>query len=163
MATKILALFMTLSIIGVLFVAGNTKADSAPSPMASVTHVATEIVVVPTDDPTEEPSSDVLVGDPARGQELFQHGLNDAPPCSSCHNAAVSGKSGFAVGPGLKGIHERAASRVEGLTAPEYIENSIRNPADYLVAGYQPIMYPLFAEKYSDQDIADLVAYLMTL
>ena len=49
------------------------------------------------------------------------------------------------------------------MTAEEYIEESIRHPGVYIVGGFRDIMYPSFGVDYSDQTIADLIAYLMTL
>ena len=57
----------------------------------------------------------------------------------------------------------RAASRIPGLSAEEYIRNSMVNPSDYLVEGFPDVMAKNLAQVLSSQDIADLVAYLMTL
>lgn len=110
-----------------------------------------------------QPSTPVTValeGDAVRGQDIFQHGFNGAPPCSSCH-ALVKGA--FGLGPVMTGISERAGTRVPGLTAEEYMRQSILEPKAYLVSGYRDIMYPQYSEHLNDQDIADLIAYLITL
>ena len=135
---------------------------ATPAPTAEITP---EVTVEPTTEPTDEVTSQpvVLVGDPAHGDLIFHEGAAPAPACINCHSPMYTGRQGFALGPGLKGISEVAATRIEGLTAEEYIEQSIRHPGDYLVGGYRDIMYPSFATDYSDQTIADLVAYLMTL
>jgi cytochrome c2 len=101
-------------------------------------------------------------GDPARGQIIFTQGTNGSPPCSTCHHVA-SGQTGFSLGPNLAGVAERAASRIEGLSAEEYLRQSIRDPHSYVVSGYRDIMYPNFAQHFNEQDIADLLAYLRTL
>ena len=101
-------------------------------------------------------------GDPARGDTIFHHGKNEAPPCSTCHQT-VKGAFGFALGPNLAEVGTRAASRIDGMTAAEYITDSILHPKHFVVPGYQDIMYPDFAKHFSPQDVADLVAYLMTL
>ncbi len=139
--------------------AATAASTSAATATAEATTEATPEATVTASSGT----SAGLVGDAAHGQMIFEKGLNGAPACVNCHNRTTSGKVGFAIGPGLKGISDRATTRVDGLSAPEYIEQSIRSPGDYVVKGFQPIMYGQFAEKYSDQDIADLVAYLMTL
>jgi mono/diheme cytochrome c family protein len=108
------------------------------------------------------PEIDPPPADPARGQEIFTKGLNGSPPCISCHQV-IGTSFGFALGPSLIGIHSRAATRIEGMSAEAYITNSILHPADFVVPGYRNIMYPKFANHFSDQDMADLVAYLMTL
>ncbi len=138
-------------------------------PRVTATPVATveatpEATAETTPEATAEATEAVhLVGDVARGDELFHHGLNGAPACSNCHSTTTSGKgSMLAIGPGLLGISERAATRVAGETAAKYVEDSIRHPSDYVVAGFNSIMYKDFAHDYSDQDIADLVAYVLT-
>jgi cytochrome c2 len=98
--------------------------------------------------------------DPARGEMIFRHGLNGAPPCVGCHALAAGG---FTLGPVLAGVNERAATRVEGLSADEYIHQSIVAPRAYLVPGYRDLMYPDYAEHLTEQDIADLIAFLHTL
>lgn len=99
-------------------------------------------------------------GDAVRGETIFKHGINDAPACVGCH-ALVKG--GFSLGPVMKGISERAGTRVEGMSAEAYIRQSILEPKAFIVAGFRPIMYPDYAKHLSEQDILDLIAYLSTL
>jgi mono/diheme cytochrome c family protein len=166
MATKFLALLIIVGVMTMMFAAGDTGAGrvtpstAAPTRAVALTEQATAEA---TEAATSEATENALVGDPARGEELFRHGLNGVPPCITCHNPTAVGRTGFSLGPGLKGIGERGATRVEGLTAPAYIEDSIRHPANFLVPGFNPIMPVVFGEEYGDQDIADLVAFLMTL
>jgi cytochrome c2 len=138
-------------------------------PTAMPTTVPT---IVPTAAPTDvlapvvEPTTMVLAsmtGDKVRGEDIFRHGFNEAPPCITCHSPVTAGKGTFSIGPGLLGISERAATRVEGETAEQYIAHSIRKPTDFLVPGFNPVMPGIFGETYTDQDIADIVAYLMSL
>ncbi len=156
MTNRVLALiiFAGLLLLPVI-VAATDRATPAPTPAAT-----TEATPEATAEATETVA---LIGDATRGDEIFHHGLNGAPACSNCHSTTVSGKgSALAIGPGLKGISERAATRVEGETAAEYVEDSIRYPGDYVVAGFNDVMYKDFAHDYSDQAIADLVAYVLT-
>ena len=163
MATKASAILIALFLLTLPVRAGRATGcpPAAPIKAAQVLDEATPEATATAE--ATETGTLTGTGDPLRGQQLFQHGLNDAPACINCHNPAAAGKSGFAIGPGLLGIRERAATRIEGVNAAAYIEDSIRNPGDYVVSGFSAIMYGLFAEKYSDQDIADVVAYLMTL
>ena len=102
-------------------------------------------------------------GDAERGAVLFQRGTGDvAPPCSTCHKVSVGG-IGVALGPNLEGIGAIAATRVDGMSAEEYIRESILNPDSFIVPGSRVSMYPAFSDHLSEQDIADLVAYLLTL
>lgn len=100
--------------------------------------------------------------DPARGKVIFSAGHEQAPPCSGCHSTVKVGR-GFAIGPNLSGVADRAATRIERLTAEEYLTHSILHPREFVVPGYRDMMYANYAEAFSPQDVADIVAYLMTL
>jgi hypothetical protein len=108
------------------------------------------------------PISTPITGDVERGAQLFAQGRNDAPPCLTCHQV-VSGQIGFSVGPNLAGIGERAGTQVAGLTTEEYLSQSILEPGRYIVSGYRDIMYPDYKAHFIEQDIQDLIAYLLTL
>jgi len=92
------------------------------------------------------------VGDAQRGQTLFtQSG------CSACHRT----DSATLVGPGLGGLGARAGSRVAGLSAEAYIEQSIRTPDKFIVPTFANIMPPTFKDLPA-AEVADLIAYLKT-
>jgi mono/diheme cytochrome c family protein len=150
---------MFVLILTVALAAGVHAAQPASS-AASHTRVprpSATPTIRPTVTPTATPE-----GDAERGAELFGRGANGAPPCGTCHQT-VRNAFGFALGPNLAGIGERAPERIEELAPEAYIAESVLEPHAYVVPGYRDIMYPSFAEHYDDQDIADLVAYLMTL
>lgn len=107
-----------------------------------------------------QPVTDVASADPAHGETIFRSGINGAPPCIGCH-ALASG--GFSLGPAMIGISQRAAQRVEGLDATGYITESILQPDVYLVPGYRSLMYTDYRSHLSEQDLDDLIAYLLTL
>lgn len=98
-------------------------------------------------------------GDASRGVQLFRQSVNGAPPCASCHSLDGS----VIVGPSLKGISTGAGARVAGTDAANYIYQSITRPAAYIVSGYNNLMYNQFDRKLTPQQIADLIAYLLTL
>lgn len=98
-------------------------------------------------------------GDVNRGAQLFQQSVSGAPPCASCHSLDGS----LLVGPGLKGISTRARTRIANMDPPNYIYQSITNPAAYIVSGYSNLMYNQFDQRLTPQQIADLIAYLLTL
>jgi cytochrome c2 len=100
-------------------------------------------------------------GDPERGTQLFREGIDDAPPCSACHQT-VEG-SGLSLGPNLAGIASRASTRIHDIIAEDYLRASILEPGAYVVSGYRNIMYPDYAAHLSSQDVADLIAFLLTL
>ncbi len=84
--------------------------------------------------------------------------------CSACHNinerqVDVRGQSG----PNMADLYERAGSRVEGLTAEEYVYESIVDPTAFVVASYEAAgqMPENFAEKLSEDEIRGLVEWLL--
>lgn len=97
---------------------------------------------------------------PDHGEMIFRQGLNGAPPCIGCHALA---QGGFSLGPVMVGIAERAASRIEGLPADDYIHESIINPRAFIVPGYRDLMYVDYGTHLTEQDIADLIAFLHSL
>jgi len=95
-----------------------------------------------------------------RGEQIFLKGAGGSPPCLICHKAD-SGDKTVTVGPNLGGIGTRAGSTVDGLTARDYLEQSILHPAEHLVSGYQNLMFAGYAKVLSDADVNDLIAYLL--
>jgi cytochrome c len=100
-------------------------------------------------------------GDPVRGEQIFRQGINSAPPCISCHQVTTG--PGFGLGPSLAGVASRAGSRIDGLNAAEYLYQSITDPSVFLAPGYRELMYTNYGTDLSEQDIADLIAFLETL
>jgi len=98
-------------------------------------------------------------GDAGRGAHVFTTGVSDAPACATCHR--TDGVT--LVGPGLGGLATRAEARVSGLSAREYVYQSIVSPAKYIVGGFTNLMYDKYGDKLSAQDIADVIAYLLQL
>jgi len=106
-----------------------------------------------------------VVGNAENGKKLYESktlGSNSAEGCVSCHNYDESkGKNDKA--PYTAGTATRAATRVAGMTAEEYIHESIINPNAYVVENYKEgDMYQKWKAELSEQQIADLVAYLLT-
>lgn len=132
-----------------------------------------EPTTTPTDAPTASPEPTsapvmspidrlVAVRDAEKGAalfETFQDAANYA--CSNCH---LEDSEKTNLGPGLLNIKDRAATRVEGMSAAEYIYQSIVDSKAYTVEGFDPDLMPRnWAEIYSELQIFDIVAYLMTL
>jgi cytochrome c553 len=106
-----------------------------------------------------------VVGDAARGKALYDRstlGTKSAEGCVTCHKYdEKEGKAEKA--PYTKGTATRAATRVPGMSAEEYIKESILKPNAYIVEGFnQDDMYQKFGQELSAQEIADLVVYLLT-
>jgi mono/diheme cytochrome c family protein len=98
-------------------------------------------------------------GDASRGAELFTQAVGGAPACSTCHTLDGS----TLVGPSLQGYASVGPTRMEGMSAEEYTQASIVRPAAYIVSGFANTMYNQFQQHLTSQNIADLVAYLLTL
>lgn len=102
-------------------------------------------------------------GDAARGQALFnsQQPLADGKPagCQGCHTGAAAGS----IAPPIEGVATRAATRESGLSAEQYLHKSIVQPDAFIVPGFNPVMPKDLGQRMSAQDLADIIAYLMTL
>lgn len=97
-------------------------------------------------------------GDAANGELIYYETVNGAPACSGCHTLTDEPL----VGPGLAGYSTVAATRVEGQSAEEYTYNAIMRPSTHLVEGFGNLMYSEYGTKLSEQDTADLMAFLLT-
>lgn len=145
--------------------APTTAPTTAPTEEVAPTAVPTE-EAVPTEDVTEEATQEVsveeVVGDPAIGQELFNEFRAEVNfACATCH---YPDKEEQLVGPGMLGLGERAATRVEGLSATEYLRNSILHPSDYVVENFPDLLMPqVYADLFTEEQINNLIAYLKTL
>ncbi|MBN2305086.1 MAG: cytochrome c, partial [Anaerolineae bacterium] len=110
----------------------------------------------PADEPADEPAADLvqnpgsgeLPGDYNLGQQVY---LDD---CAPCHGAQDG------VGPGLGGMSANAATRVAGMTAAEYLYQSIVDPGAFLVPDYQDVMPKTFAQDLTEDEIAGLVKFI---
>jgi sulfur-oxidizing protein SoxX len=114
-------------------------------------------------EPTEEaPSVGGTAGDSASGEDLFnQTVIGSQPGCVTCHSLTPDK---VLVGPSLAGIADRAGSRVSGQLAEQYLRESIANVNAFVVDGFPEGVMPAgLADELSDQQLADLVAYLLTL
>lgn len=107
--------------------------------------------------PPAGPVSTAVAGDVERGSSIFRTGIDNVPPCISCH-ALTAG--GFGLGPAMSGIAERAGERVDGLSAEDYLRQSILDPGAFIVPGYRDMMYARYVDDLSEQDIADLIGFL---
>lgn len=93
---------------------------------------------------------------PERGKALFE-----SSGCLGCHSTDGTPK----VGPTLKGVFGRTVQLASGKTVQadeEYLRESIVEPNEDLVKGFQPIM-PSYQASLQGDDLAAVVAYLKTL
>ena len=117
------------------------------------------VLVACSSDAAQTTVNDLPSGDAARGAALFTQAINGTPACETCHNTTTVKN----VGPGLEGLGTRAADRVEGESAGDYLYNSITRPSRFLVSGFSNLMYNDYVNQLQPQQIADLIAYLLTL
>ena len=81
--------------------------------------------------------------------------------CATCHNTDTEEKK---VGPGLLHVSQRAPNRIPGLAAERYIYNSITDPSSFVVPDYPDNLMPhVYKDLFTEQQIYDIIAYLMTL
>ncbi len=97
------------------------------------------------------PTPDPLV---VQGQQVFN------ARCATCH-ALVPDT--IIIGPSLAGVATRAATRVKGQTAEEYLQLSVLRPGDYVVEGFTDIMITNFSKELTNEDMNALMAFLLTL
>ncbi|MEP7290661.1 MAG: c-type cytochrome, partial [Chloroflexota bacterium] len=106
-----------------------------------------------------------VTGDPANGQVIFttQHITDKGSwSCAMCHS--VTPDEARLIGPGQWNISVRAGTEVEGLSAFDYIHQSIVNPQAYVVPTYPENLMPgNWADVLTPEELDDVIAYLYTL
>jgi len=105
---------------------------------------------------------DMHIPDPKAGESIYYEtasGVNAG--CRICHSLEKNEKI---IGPSFYGIADRAASRVPGMTAEEYLHQSIVDPNAFVVPGFPSgQMIQNFGTILTEDQINDLIAFLMTL
>lgn len=95
----------------------------------------------------------------AEGREVFEDSGRGG--CGVCHSRRPGDDR---VGPSLAGVADRAATRVPGSTAREYLRQSVLDPDAFVVDGFRAgQMLPIYDERLSDTDVDALVEYLLSL
>ena len=174
-----MTLFRYFSVVALVFVlasCGRNLPDSTPAPRPTAT-VVSDTATEPTETDATAESAPIVVDDsadesirfladanPANGQTLYNEVNSTGFACSGCHSADTENRL---IGPGLYNVPLRAETRVDGEVAQRYLYNSILHPNDYIVEGdpaYPTGLMPQnYAEIYADDQIYDIIAYLMTL
>jgi len=172
---------------GSTIIAQAATATPQPSPTPLPPTATPEPTFTPTSEPTavptEAPQTDEnAIGSPAygandpqkftvdnfgsasRGEALFNQTFEVAGApwaCSTCHNVAGDEAK---IGPSLYNVATRALTRVEGEGPYTYLYNAIVNPQTYIVPGFETgTLMPNFTGVLSNSQVADLIAYLLTL
>lgn len=78
--------------------------------------------------------------------------------CVACHREGAANH----IAPAFDGVAQRAAIRRPPLSAPAYLFEAITHPAAYVVEDFAPAMPQNFSELLSDQELGDIIAYLLT-
>ncbi len=113
--------------------------------------------------------TDITVSLPEGNADSGQ-GLAETLGCAGCHLLSTVGPAWRPEG-GQPGIGDRAAERIleadytgQATTAEEYLFESIVSPEAFTVSGFgQGIMPANYGGRLSRQDVADLIAYLLSL
>jgi cytochrome c oxidase subunit 2 len=82
--------------------------------------------------------------------------------CAACHT--IDGKP--LVGPTWKGLYGSTVTFTDGSTATAddaYLLESIRNPAAKIVQGFTNIMPATIAQKMTDAQVQDVIAFIKSL
>ena len=133
---------------------GDEPAEAAPTTTQAApttTEPPGEFEPVGTDLTTPLPA-----GDAATGDQLY----NANNSCAGCHSL-VEGVRIQAVS--LFGIAERAGTTREAYSAEEYLRESIVLPCEFLADQAVTCQMPRnYGERMDAQDVADLIAFMMT-
>lgn len=105
-------------------------------------------------------------GNAEAGRKLYageaKFASTDAPNCLGCHS--VTAGESATIGPNLSNIGNRAATTVPGQDADTYLRTAILDPDAYLAGGFQEgIHYRGYKDVLTDQQVNDLIAYMLTL
>jgi mono/diheme cytochrome c family protein len=98
-------------------------------------------------------------GDAAAGEVVFSE--TAVPACSTCHSLEPGVTI---VGPSLANIGTQAGSMEAGVSAEDYLRQSIITPDSFVVEGFASGIMPMdYGAQLTEKQIQDLVAYLLTL
>jgi mono/diheme cytochrome c family protein len=107
-------------------------------------------------------AAESVTGDPERGREIFETGGGVISAyCVKCHSLDGSVGTG-AAGPSIQGISGLAGERMPELSAEDYLRQSITEPGSYVVEGFDNRMPRIFRFILSEEDLDDLVAFMLT-
>jgi mono/diheme cytochrome c family protein len=91
----------------------------------------------------------------ARGAQVYRE-----KNCGSCHQIGTNGGN---AGPPLTHIGTVAATREPGVSAEDYLRESVLDPGAYVVPGYTDTMPRGQTRGMTQEDFDDLIRYLLTL
>jgi cytochrome c oxidase subunit 2 len=138
---------------------GNYKVRCAEVCGLKHTYMLADVRVVSPDEFETWLAAEAAVADDpvARGQKVYeQYG------CKACHS--IDGSP--LVGPSFLNAYGHTVELEDGSTIQaddDYLYNSIVDPNSQIVAGYAPAMPQNFADQLSDDQIADVIAFIKSL
>jgi len=122
----------------------------SPTEQAATVSSTTEATTTEATTTSSTPTGGGAEGDPAAGKQIFT--ATAQPPCSSCHTLSEAGASGQ-VGPNLDDV-------LKGKDAA-FIHESIVDPNAEVASGFSAgVMPDVYDQQLSDEQLADLVAFL---
>src|SRR5690606_30494053 len=98
---------------------------------------------------------------PRPPQQLFTEARPNGMGCNACHmlDQPQTDTNRGLVGPNMANLHETAGTRVPGLSAEEYVRQSIMEPNAHVEPGYLPGLMPQdLAQVMTEEEINGLVA-----
>lgn len=148
----------------------NTPVPPTETPLPTEAPTETplpEPTATSTDIPAAEPEAEASAGDAANGDVLFHEMRTEVSfSCAVCHSTDTNMRL---IGPGLLDIGEIAATRIDGMSAEDYLRESILHPDNYIVEDENGVPYPAglmpqtYADVWTDEQVEDLIAYLLGL
>lgn len=103
-------------------------------------------------------TAEEVVGSAVSGEALYDKEFG----CTDCHRGGASAPD--TIGTFARIQNERLTEPgFEGYTVAQYIVESVTRPGDYVVEGYSSGLMPVnFGLRMTDQQLADIVAFLVT-
>jgi mono/diheme cytochrome c family protein len=89
------------------------------------------------------------------GKQIFV-----AAGCGACHRLADAGTNGN-IGPPLDDLSSVAGDREPGVSAEEYVRESLLDPDAFTVEGFQAGVMPSYEGRLDEKQLRELVNYLL--
>lgn len=133
--------------------AGSVVVAATPTPLPRLADLTPEEIVAGL---PEDFAAALAAANPANGEQIAL-----VRGCVGCHSLDPNA---VMTGPTWHNIGDTAVSRVRGESPALYLYESIVNPNAFVVPNYPANVMPAnYGELLSTQELADLVAYLLSL
>jgi mono/diheme cytochrome c family protein len=152
---------VALGLLGATIVALTLNQAPPPAPVAAAPTAVPSATPAPTAVPSPTPAPTLVpapIAAPPDGKTLFQR-----KGCIGCHSVSAAGlKSEVNAGPELSALAQIAPLRRPGLTADDYIRESIRLPQAFRVPGFSPGSVEMPTLPVDDAELDALVTFLLS-